>query len=555
MKNYFKVAASTGVILILALAGCPQPSGGVFISVTNITGIPGTATAGTPLTLAGTVEPGNATNQIITWSVIDPGSTGAAISGNVLTTTAAGTVVVRALIVNGWASGNCTQDFTIIVSGGGLGGGGTLTINGLPSGGTRAVYVFSSGTDISTYDAISSAYMNGSYQAVGASLTSEGAFTLYTWTGGSQGGGFTGEGSFPVLLLNSGGSITDTGNPMYAQAAVTFSNGAGTVSYDSFSAVVYGGGNTVVSGFSLNGKVTAPVKGAAPDTTAINEAQYTGTIAWQSADGTPHTGAFAASTVYTAVVTLTAKSGYTFTGVAENSFTCSGAASITNAANSGTITISFPATGADEPAVVSAFSLDGKVTAPVRGVTPDTTAINEAQYTGTIAWQNADGTPHTGAFAASTVYKAVVTLTAKSGFTLTGVAENSFTCSGAASVTNAANSGTITISFQATAAPGEGSADIQISFDGPVNADITIDGGFKLSKSDPGASWIIISVENPGDYANFRWLVDGADLTGETGNSVTLDAADYAVGAYWLMVIAEKTGVPYSREFSFAVVN
>jgi hypothetical protein len=101
-----------------------------------------------------------------------------------------------------------------------------------------------------------------------------------------------------------------------------------------------------------------------------------------------------------------------------------------------------------------------------------------------------------------------------------------------------------------------GSAGLQISFTGPVNNDITLDGGgFKLSKSDSGYSSINISVENPGDYASFRWLVDGADLAGETGGSVTLDAANHNAGTHWLTVIAEKAGVPYSRAFVFAVVN
>lgn len=64
-------------------------------------------------------------------------------------------------------------------------------------------------------------------------------------------------------------------------------------------------------------------------------------------DGTTSVaGNFAASTVYVAKVTLIAKEGYTFTGVEENSFTYTGATSVTNAANSGVVTISFPATEA-----------------------------------------------------------------------------------------------------------------------------------------------------------------------------------------------------------------
>ena len=89
-----------------------------FVPVTGITGVPVSATAGVPLTLSGTVTPANATNKTIVWSVFTAGSTGATITGgNILNTTAAGTVTVRATIVNGTAQGtNFTQDFQIVVS-------------------------------------------------------------------------------------------------------------------------------------------------------------------------------------------------------------------------------------------------------------------------------------------------------------------------------------------------------------------------------------------------------------------------------------------------------
>jgi hypothetical protein len=107
----------------------------------------------------------------------------------------------------------------------------------------------------------------------------------------------------------------------------------------------------VVSLLSLDGKVTAPVKDAAPETTAINTAQYTGTVAWQTSAGAAFSGsAFVASTVYKALVTLSAKTGYTFDGVT---------------ANSGTLTITFPVTDPvieEENALVSlGASTDGKL--------------------------------------------------------------------------------------------------------------------------------------------------------------------------------------------------
>lgn len=90
-----------------------------YVPVTDITGVPAAATAGTPLSLMGTVTPANATNQTITWSIQNAGATGPAISGSTLNTTAAGTVTVRAIITDGKAVGvDYTQDFDIMVNAG-----------------------------------------------------------------------------------------------------------------------------------------------------------------------------------------------------------------------------------------------------------------------------------------------------------------------------------------------------------------------------------------------------------------------------------------------------
>lgn len=87
------------------------------IAVTDITDVPGSATVGIPLTLSGTVVPAYATYNTIVWSVVDPGETGATISGNTLNTTGAGTVTIRATIKNGLtATSDYTQDFTITVT-------------------------------------------------------------------------------------------------------------------------------------------------------------------------------------------------------------------------------------------------------------------------------------------------------------------------------------------------------------------------------------------------------------------------------------------------------
>ena len=72
-----------------------------FVPVTDIVDAPDEATANTPLILTGTVVPADATNSDIIWSVKDAGTTGATISGNTLNTTAAGTAVVTATVMDG----------------------------------------------------------------------------------------------------------------------------------------------------------------------------------------------------------------------------------------------------------------------------------------------------------------------------------------------------------------------------------------------------------------------------------------------------------------------
>ena len=97
--------------------------------------------------------------------------------------------------------------------------------------------------------------------------------------------------------------------------------------------------DSVINIAAISG-ITVPVAGAAPVTAITETDQYTGTVAWS---GTPVT--FAGSTVYTATITLTAKSGYTLNGVDENFFTVTGATTVSNSADSGVITASFPETG------------------------------------------------------------------------------------------------------------------------------------------------------------------------------------------------------------------
>jgi hypothetical protein len=89
----------------------------VSVPVIDITDAPTTALSGIDLTLSATVVPGNATQQTIVWTLRSTINTTASISGNTLSAKGAGTVVVRATIIDGVKIGTSyTKDFEITVT-------------------------------------------------------------------------------------------------------------------------------------------------------------------------------------------------------------------------------------------------------------------------------------------------------------------------------------------------------------------------------------------------------------------------------------------------------
>jgi hypothetical protein len=161
-----------------------------------------------------------------------------------------------------------------------------------------------------------------------------------------------------------------------------------------------------------------------------------------------------------------------------------------------------PATPGTETAV-TALDLTGLLAGPKAGGRPGP-SIDGTQYTGSVVWKTAAGASHTGAFTASTAYRAELTLTAKSGFTFTGLARNSFTYTGATEVTNSASSGTVTISFPATGVDtsGPGTGLVKVEFTGPQDETITL-------RQEPEAiSWhtnTTLTVSVSDDFTAYRW--------------------------------------------------
>ena len=106
-------------------------------------------------------------------------------------------------------------------------------------------------------------------------------------------------------------------------------------------------------------KITLPVSGAGlkpaageEPVTTVDTAQYAGTVSWAPAVASGAT--FVNGTSYTATISLTAKTGYTFAGVAANSLSVVGASEggVTHAAGTGTtltITAVFPTATAPAP--------------------------------------------------------------------------------------------------------------------------------------------------------------------------------------------------------------
>ncbi|MDR2595764.1 MAG: hypothetical protein LBC76_00445 [Treponema sp.] len=247
-------------------------------------------------------------------------------------------------------------------------------------------------------------------------------------------------------------------------------------------------------------QVPAPVAGVSP-VNNFTSTQYNGNVVWSPTVS----GTFAAGTTYTATITLTVNSGYTFQGVAANAFNVTGATS-SNAANSGVITADFSKTADTVAAAIT------QVTAPVAGASPVNNFTN-TQYDGGVVWSPTVS----GTFAAGTTYTATITLTPKTGYTLYGVTSNFFTLTGATSVSNSANSGVITAVFPATLLSPNG---ITITFTFNSQGNITANNSATINRSTlSGGSTVNLSLDLPttGSWSNITWHIGG--LTDTTVNS------------------------------------
>ena len=264
-------------------------------------------------------------------------------------------------------------------------------------------------------------------------------------------------------------------------------------------------------------QLTAPVKNEVPQT-EIETDEYIATVVWS-----PEVeDKFGYNTIYTATITITPKANYTVKGIAENGYTVSGAQTVTNEADSATVTVVYSATEnknsneftqplaitgwtygetANTPTAVAKYgtikytysnTADGtyteevptnagtyyvkatveetadysglesnaveftilpktintaitQLTAPVKNEVPQT-EIETDEYIATVVWS-----PEVeDKFGYNTIYTATITITPKANYTVKGIAENGYTVSGAQTVTNEADSATVTAVYSAT---------------------------------------------------------------------------------------------------------
>ena len=168
---------------------------------------------------------------------------------------------------------------------------------------------------------------------------------------------------------------TDTESPYSVEVKVSDGTLTDTKSY----LLAVNAAEDEVVGISAISGVTAPVRGAVPVTAISETSQYTGSVAWSPSDST-----FRPGTVYTAIITLYPKAGYTLNGVTENFFTVAGAVSVSNTADSGVITAVFPATEAIRNAVINPSAAVFRLDAPGAVVTTISDWGSAATVTGIV---------------------------------------------------------------------------------------------------------------------------------------------------------------------------
>jgi len=307
-----------------------------------------------------------------------------------------------------------------------------------------------------TYDGGRTAFNNVQFVVNSAPITSADITVTAPVTGATPSTASSGSGNFtrgnvtwsPTHSPFQGGqvytaSITLTANNGYTFTGLTTANINGStaaVSNNTGEAV------TLTHAFqptalapitSTDITITAPVTGATPSTASSGTGNFTrGNVTWS-----PAHSPFQGGQVYTASITLTANSGYTFTGLTTANINGSAAVISNNTGTTVTLTHAFPETA------TSIISANITVTAPVTGATPSTESSGSGNFTrGNVTWS-----PAHSPFQGGQVYTASIMLTANNGYTFTGLTTANINGSAAIISNDTGETVTLTHSFPETA--------------------------------------------------------------------------------------------------------
>jgi hypothetical protein len=193
------------------------------------------------------VEPANATNKTITWTVTTAGTTGAVVSGSTFTASAAGTVAVTAAVANGLtASTPYTKQFTITVSG----GGSPSPFLGTWTGDGFTIIVTEAGWEATPVDGYGDYKEKGTWTPTGSNTAMLAATHVY-WNGEWE--EIPAESLIPPAPATvSGNTLTGT-NPITGEP-MTLTKGSGsnpshvyiTVGFNLGTITITGGGGDII---------------------------------------------------------------------------------------------------------------------------------------------------------------------------------------------------------------------------------------------------------------------------------------------------------------------
>jgi hypothetical protein len=103
-----------------------------------------------------------------------------------------------------------------------------------------------------------------------------------------------------------------------------------------------------------------------------------------------------------------------------------------------------------------------------------------------------------------------------------------------------------------SATPRDPTAQVTVNFTGPGDENITLT-GIPGSLSATANTPITVTVTGP--YDSYRWALDGEEIWGATGNTVSTSTGSLAVKRHTLTVFVTTGGVEYAKRVSFTITN